>query len=180
MRGEGIQPRAVWTIGHSTLPIEQFVQALQRCQITLLADVRRFPGSRRHPQYGSDRLRAELSIHRIRYEHLPELGGRRRARKDSPHTSWRVEAFRGYADYMDTPPFAEGIARLLQLAAADRVAVMCAERVWWSCHRALIADYLKSTGHEVIHILTADRQEPHPYTAAARIVDGRLSYRGLV
>jgi uncharacterized protein (DUF488 family) len=169
----------IWTIGHSTDPIDTFLRALAAHQISLVADVRRFPGSRRHPQFGQAALSASLAAAGLEYAHLPELGGRRRARKDSPNIAWRVDAFRGYADYMDTPAFAAGIERLLALSAAHRVAIMCAERVWWSCHRGLIADWLKSLGHDVRHIV-GNRAEPHPYTAAASIVDGRLSYRGLL
>ena len=169
----------VWTIGHSTDPIEEFVHKLRAHSITLLADVRRFPGSRRHPQFGQDTLTTSLAGAEIAYEHFPELGGRRSPRKDSQNTAWRVAAFRGYADYMETSPFGDGMLRLLQAAEQQRVAIMCAERVWWSCHRALIADWLKHAGHDVLHILAAERVDPHPYTSAARIVDGHLTYRAL-
>jgi uncharacterized protein (DUF488 family) len=169
-----------WTIGHSTDAIGDFLSKLRAHEITLLADVRRFPGSRRHPQFAQAALSASLEDAHIRYLHLPELGGRRSPRKDSHNTAWRLDAFRGYADYMETPSFATGITRLLEAAGQERVAIMCAERVWWSCHRALISDWLKSHGHEVLHILAADRADVHPYTSAARIVDGALSYRGLL
>lgn len=169
----------IWTIGHSTDPLDDFLGKLRAHGITLLADVRRFPGSRRHPQFSQAALSASLDAARIQYLHLPELGGRRRPRPDSRNTAWRLDAFRGYADYMDQPEFAAGIARLLDAAQQQRVAIMCAERVWWSCHRALISDWLKSRGHEVVHILAVDRADSHPYTSAARIVDGRLSYEAL-
>lgn len=169
----------LWTIGHSTDTGREFVDKLTAHGITLVADVRRFPGSRRHPHFGQEALSRLLGDAAIRYLHLPELGGRRRARPDSPNTAWRVEAFRGYADYMETPAFNAGIARLLDAAGQERVAIMCAERVWWSCHRGLISDWLKSTGHDVRHILSSERADAHPYTAAARLVDGRLSYRSL-
>jgi uncharacterized protein (DUF488 family) len=173
------QAMTIWTIGHSTDAIETFVATLRAQAIALLVDVRRFPGSRRHPQFTKDALAIALPAAAIDYLHLPELGGRRQPLKDSPNTAWRLEAFRGYADYMDTPAFAAGIDRLLQVAAGRRAAIMCAERVWWSCHRALIADLLKSHGHDVRHIMGSGRVEPHPYTSAARLVDGQLSYRGL-
>ena len=112
--------------------------------------------------------------------HFPELGGRRRPRADSHNTAWRLDAFRGYADYMETPEFAAGIERLLSEANKQRAAILCAERLWWSCHRALISDVLKSRGHEVLHIRSAAPAEEHPYSSAARIVDGELSYRGLL
>ena len=169
----------IWTIGHSTDPIDEFLATLAAHNVTLVADVRRFPGSRRHPHFSQTTLADTLAVAEIAYLHFPELGGRRRPLKNSPHTAWKVDAFRGYADYMDTPDFAAGITRLLEAAAQRRVAVMCAERVWWRCHRALISDWLKSHGHDVLHIRSAARAEPHPYSSAARIVDGKLSYRGL-
>jgi uncharacterized protein (DUF488 family) len=170
----------ICTIGHSTDPIEVFVGTLHHHGITAVADVRRYPGSRRHPQFGRDALRQSLADAGIAYEHFLELGGRRTPRRDSLNTAWRVAAFRGYADYMETPQFESGIARLLEFAGRHRAAIMCAERVWWSCHRGLIADLLKSRGHDVQHITSSDRAEPHPYTAAARIIGGRLTYAGLV
>ena len=110
---------------------------------------------------------------------MPELGGRRHTRKDSPNTAWRNSGFRGYADYMETDAFREGIQQLLEIANKGRTAIMCAEAVWWRCHRSLIADHLKASGVVVTHILSATKTEPHPYTSAARIIDGELSYRGL-
>jgi uncharacterized protein (DUF488 family) len=130
--------------------MEEFLEILREHHITFLADVRRFPGSRRHPQFGQDALAASLRAAGISYVHFPELGGRRSARKDSPNTAWRNAAFRGYADYMMTTEFHSGIERLLSMADRNRVAVMCAEAVWWQCHRSLIADFLKASGHEVI------------------------------
>jgi uncharacterized protein (DUF488 family) len=169
----------LWTIGHSTDSIEEFLRKLRMHHIEVLADVRRFPASRRHPQFGQEALADALAGAQIAYVHFPELGGRRPPRRDSHNTAWRLDAFRGYADYMETPPFAAGMMRLLDAAAHYRVAIMCAERVWWSCHRALISDWLKSHAHDVWHILGVDRADPHPYTSAARLVDGQLTYRTL-
>jgi uncharacterized protein (DUF488 family) len=107
-------------------------------------------------------------------------GGRRRARPDSLNVVWRNESFRGYADYMETEEFRAGIARLLDLAAKQRVAIMCSEAVWWRCHRSMISDYLRVKGIEVMHIMSADKAEPHPFTSAARVVNGELSYRGVL
>lgn len=166
----------LWTIGHSTRPIDEFLALLQEHGIGTLADVRRFPGSRRHPHFGQDALAASLNGAGVRYEHFPELGGRRKPRKDSPNAAWRHAAFRGYADYMMTAEFEDGIARLLTVAAGARTAVMCAEAVWWQCHRGLISDYLKAAGHDVIHIQGPNRSEQHPFTSAARIVNGSLTY----
>jgi uncharacterized protein (DUF488 family) len=170
----------LWTIGHSTLPLDRFLATLDAHQIEMVADVRRFPGSRRHPHFAQEPLERALAAHGIRYLHVPALGGRRVARPDSPNTAWRNAAFRGYADHMATQEFVTGIERVLDAAAERRVALMCAEALWWQCHRGLIADFLKAHGHEVTHIVSADHTEPHPYTSAASIVDGRLSYEGLL
>jgi hypothetical protein len=169
----------IWTIGHSTLPIESFLDALTTNAIALLVDVRRFPGSRRHPQFSRDALAPSLASSNIDYAHYEALGGRRRPRADSHNTAWRNESFRGYADYMETPEFSRAIDALLRQAAAGRVAIMCAEMLWWQCHRGLIADYLKAGGHEVTHIGSGGKTASHPFTSAAQIIDGRLSYGGL-
>lgn len=173
MKGRSV---TIWTIGHSTRSIEDFLALLKAHNIESLVDVRHFPGSRRYPHFGKEQLAGRLKKAGIEYHHLPELGGRRRAQVNSPNTMWRHEAFRGYADYMQTPAFAEGIGRLLEFAERKRVAIMCAEAVWWRCHRGLISDYLKAGGHEVLHIQSATKAEEHPFTSAARIVNGKLSY----
>ena len=174
------QQLSLWTIGHSTLAIEDFVRLLEAFEIQLLADVRSFPGSRRYPHFNRENLRSSLAPAEIEYAHLPELGGRRRARPDSINMAWRNESFRGYADYMETIGFADGISRLLDVAAQRRTAIMCAESLWWRCHRSLISDYLKAQGVEVVHILAAGKSETHPFTSAAKVVEGELSYRGLL
>jgi uncharacterized protein (DUF488 family) len=167
---------AVWTIGHSTLPLERFLAILTRAEVRALADVRRFPGSRRHPQFNQPVLEEAARDAGIVYHSFPDLGGRRARRPDSLNTAWRVASFQGYADYMETPAFQAAAQRLIALAREARLAIMCAEALWWRCHRGLIADYLKAGGFDVIH-LTESGQEVHPYTAAARLVAGRLSYR---
>jgi len=168
----------IWTIGHSTRKIDIFLSLLEENGIELIADVRMFPGSKRYPQFGREALTKSLSAGGIRYEHFPELGGRRKAKPDSHNAAWRNEMFRGYADYMETEDFRKGIARLVDLAdQSGSTAIMCAEGVWWRCHRSLISDYLKARGVEVIHILDAKKNEPHPFTSAATIVNGELSYR---
>jgi uncharacterized protein (DUF488 family) len=167
----------IWTIGHSTRSIDTFISLLKANGINLLADVRSLPGSKRYPQFNKEALADSLAKASIRYEHFPELGGRRKAEPDSKNRAWRNESFRGYADYMETEEFNKGIKRLLDLADdAGPAAVMCAEAVWWRCHRSLVSDYLKVRGIEVIHILDANKTEPHPYTSAARVVNGKLSY----
>jgi uncharacterized protein (DUF488 family) len=168
----------IWTIGHSTRKIGIFLSLLEENGIKAVADVRMFPGSKRYPQFGRDALAKSLGEHGIRYEHFPELGGRRKANPNSKNTAWRNESFRGYADYMETEDFRKGVARLVDLAEeSGPTAIMCAEALWWRCHRSLIADYLKARGVEVIHILDEKKTEPHPFTSAAQIVDGQLSYR---
>jgi uncharacterized protein (DUF488 family) len=167
----------IWTIGHSTRTIDIFISLLEENGIKLVADVRMFPSSKRYPQFGREALAKSLGNSDIRYEHFPELGGRRKAKPDSQNTAWRNEAFRGYADYMETEQFHNGVERLLALAReAGPAAIMCAEAVWWRCHRSLISDYLKARGIEVIHILDANKTEPHPFTSAARILHGALNY----
>jgi uncharacterized protein (DUF488 family) len=181
----------IWTIGHSNRSLDEFLAMLAAFEINVLADVRRFPGSKKHPHFNQESLAESLAAAGISYEFFPELGGRRKARPDSPNTAWRNESFRAYADYMETDEYRAGVERLLglvnspvvlsgdlrpPLAKARRVAIMCSEAVWWRCHRSLIADYLKSTGVAVEHILSPKKSEPHPYTTAARLVDGRLSY----
>ena len=167
----------IWTIGHSTRTIDEFISLLNENGIKLVADVRMFPGSKRYPQFGREALAKSLGESGIRYEHFPELGGRRKAKADSRNTAWRNESFRGYADHMETAEFANGIARLQEMADSHgATAIMCAEAVWWKCHRSLIADYLKAQGTEVIHIIDARKTEPHPFTSAAKIVNGKLDY----
>lgn len=166
----------VWTIGHSTRTSDELTAALQGHGVRTLADVRRYAGSRKHPHFNPEPLAQGLEGQGIRYVPLPELGGRRSRRPNSPNTAWESPAFQGYADYMDTPEFAAGLARLVALAREQPTAMMCAEAVWWRCHRALVADALKAGGAEVWHIASATRASLHPYTAVARLDRGRLSY----
>jgi uncharacterized protein (DUF488 family) len=144
--------------------------------IEAIADVRRFPASRRHPQFNREAMERALAAAGIEYVHFDHLGGRRPARPDSRNTAWRNTSFRGYADYMDTPEYRRAEASLASLAEEKRTAMMCAESVWWHCHRGLIADSLKARGWEVLHIADAAAPKEHPYTGAARVADGRLSY----
>lgn len=167
----------IWTIGHSTRSIEEFVAMVETHGVKLIVDVRILPGSKRYPHFNKENLSASLGERGIHYEHFPELGGRRRPRSDSRNTAWRNAAFRGYADHMETQEFRAGIHRLLESAGVvGATAMMCAEAVWWRCHRALISDYLRARGIDVVHILSEKKTELHPYTSAARIVAGELSY----
>jgi uncharacterized protein (DUF488 family) len=166
----------VWTIGHSTRPIEDFLALLRDAEITSVADVRRYPGSRRHPQFNREALTQWLSSNGVDYLSLPELGGRREPRENSTNNALRNAGFRGYADYMETAEFERGVERMLQASENRRLAIMCSEAAWTDCHRSLIADYLKARGYRVIHIVCPGKQEEHPFTRAANVVNGRLTY----
>ena len=168
--------RAVWTLGHSTRTFDEFLDLLRAHGVQAVADVRRFPGSRRHPQYGQAPLRSALVEHGIEYRWFEALGGRRTPIPESPNTAWRNRAFRGYADYMATEEFAAGLDALIELARELRTAIVCAEAVWWRCHRALIADALVLRGVEVIHIVDARQNVPHLLTSPAQVVQGELKY----
>ena len=169
----------IWTVGHSTRTIDEFIDILQANQIEILVDVRHFPGSRKFPHFNKGALHDALVAAGIRYEHLVELGGRRPVRRDSHNTVWRNASFRGYADYMEAQPFRDGVDRLLEIACTGRTAIMCSEAVWWRCHRSMIADYLKAMGVQVFHILGTKKVQEHPCTSAAQLVSGRLSYAGV-
>jgi uncharacterized protein (DUF488 family) len=171
-----VEPAVIWTIGHSTRSLPEFSDLLLGERIGLLADVRRYPASRMHPHFNADALCQSLIAEGIRYDGLPELGGRRSPRADSANTRWRNASFRGYADYMETAAFDIALARLTDVAASVRMAIMCAEAPWWRCHRALIADALKARGMEVLHIMGEGNLVEHPYTSAASVVDGKLCY----
>ncbi len=175
----GTERPVIWTIGHSTRPIVNFKSILLAYEITRLVDVRRLPRSRRFPHFNQERLDEVLSAIEIDYTHLPELGGLRQPNPDSRNTAIHNASFRAYADYMETPEFKNGVARLLQSASRGRTAIMCAEALWVRCHRSLISDCLKSKGFDVRHIIDEVKEQPHSFTDAARIVDGRLSYEGL-
>lgn len=170
------EPLTIWTVGHSTRSLEEFIALLQAHGVEAVGDVRRFAGSRKYPHFNPAPLAEGLAAAGLRYVPLPALGGRRSPRPASVNTVWRNASFRGYADFMETPAFEAGLDALLYLARESRTALMCAEAVWWRCHRALLADRLTADGHEVRHILSAARAEAHSYTAAARLQDGRLSY----
>ncbi len=169
----------VYTAGHSTRSIEELLALLAGHGVTTLVDVRRYPASRRHPQFSRDALAASLAGAGIQYVHEPDLGGRRSARPGSPHTAWRVEAFRGYADYMETPEFQAALERLIRRSQGETVAILCAEAVPWRCHRRLISDALVARGIAVLHILGPGRADPHELDPNARILPGgQLLYAG--
>jgi uncharacterized protein (DUF488 family) len=157
--------RDILTVGHSTHPIGRFVELLRSAEVEAVADVRRYPGSRRNPQFGAEALAASLAEAGIGYEPFgEELGGRRRARRPPADSPWRNAAFAAYAEYMESEEFGAGLERLEGLAASRRVAVMCAESMWWRCHRRLIADALTARDWNVLHLLPDGRLQPHPDT----------------
>lgn len=166
----------IWTIGHSTHSLEQLQALLAAHRVELVVDVRRFPGSRRLPQFNEAALEQALSAAGVAYRSLPSLGGRRTPDPDSPNSGWRNSSFRGYADHMTSEEFASGLFELLMLAGGLRTAVMCAEILWWRCHRRLIADLLLTLNIKVVHIRSVETAEPHRLMSPARLVGGTLSY----
>ena len=175
-----IHDKPVWTIGHSTRPMDEFVDMLLSFEIKMVVDIRSFPGSRRYPQFNKEALEISLPENDIQYFHLKNLGGRRKVKPDSKNTGWRSEAFRGYADYMATDEFREGIKQLEEIALKMRTAYMCSEAVWWRCHRSMVSDYLKNRGWKVMHIMGIGKEEEHPYTEPAKIINGKLSYEKII
>lgn len=167
---------SISTIGHSTHSIEDFVGILQAHGVSQLVDVRTMPRSRRVPQFNKENLPASLKAAGIGYRHMPGLGGLRRARRDSINTGWRNASFRGFADYMQTPEFSESLDKLVELAAKEPTAIMCAEAVPWRCHRSLIADALLARGLPAMEILSAKQSRPHALTPFARIVGDQVTY----
>lgn len=176
MSHDDSKQKKVWTIGHSTNTLEDFLTLLRSFRIEAVVDVRSFPGSRRYPHFKKEALEVSLPAHDLRYIHLKSLGGRRKASDDSTNTAWRHPSFRGYADYMATEAFHEGIEQLEEIALQYRTAYMCSEVLWWRCHRAMVSDLLKVRGWEVIHIMGVEKEQEHPFTSPARVVDGELVY----
>ena len=168
--------KKIWTIGHSTRSLNEFLELLDFFKIQVLADVRSFPGSKKFPHFNKEALKISMNQNSIEYIHIPELGGRRKTVKDSKNTAWKNEAFRGYADYMATESFKKGIDKLIEIAGSKRTAYMCSEAVWWRCHRSMISDYLKVKGWEVFHIMGTNKIQSHPLTSPARVIQGTLDY----
>lgn len=166
----------VYTIGHSTRPLEEFVQVLQHYGIDMLVDIRTVPRSRHNPQFEQQALSKTLPEHGIRYTHMRSLGGLRHARKDSINTGWKNASFRGYADYMQTEEFASAVSELIALAVQNTTAIMCAEAVPWRCHRSLVGDALEARGIEVIDIISGSSAKPHKMTPWAHVEGTRVTY----
>jgi uncharacterized protein (DUF488 family) len=172
------QEKIVWTMGHSTRSIDEFIALLKAFKIECVADIRSLPGSNRFPHFNKEVLEISLPQNSIMYVHLKELGGRRKVKAGSVNTGWRLAAFRGYADYMESGAFKFAEKELESIASTQRTAYMCAEALWWRCHRSLVSDYLKLRGWKVIHIMGISKFEEHHYTSPAVIVNGVLRYPG--
>ena len=170
----------IYTIGHSTRAIDEFIALLAAHEITQLADVRTIPKSRRHPHFSKEALSASLPAVGIAYRHFAALGGLRKPRADSTNTAWRHQSFRGYADYMETAAFGQALDELVAWSREAPTSVMCAEAMWWQCHRRLLADALVARAIEVRHIMAAAPAQPHELTEFARIDDSRVRYPGLL
>ena len=173
-------PREIFTIGHSTHPAERFLTLLRAHDVRQLADIRTIPKSRRHPQYDADALCAFLRNHGISYRHFPELGGLRKPQSESLNTAWRHPGFRGYADHMQSAEFRRGVDNLLEFAQGSPTTVMCAEAIWWQCHRQLLADALLARGVPVRHILSVGEAKPHRMSEFAKVNNEQVTYPGLL
>lgn len=166
----------IYTIGHSTHSPDEFIAMLQSFGIKTLADIRGLPGSRKFPQFDQENLEISLRENGIRYVHIKRLAGRRKAHKDSKNARWRNASFRGYADYMETKEFVQGVTELEAIALESPTVYMCAEAVWWRCHRAMVSDYLKAKGWTVLHIMGVKKAEEHSYTSPARVIGDKVFY----
>ena len=171
-----LETHTIYSIGHSTRSLDEFLNMLRSFDIKILTDIRSLPGSRRFPQYNMKNLKTSLEEIGVQYIHLAELGGRRKVKKDSKNNLWNNDSFRGYADYMETEEFENAIVKLEHIALEQPTAYMCAEAVWWRCHRSMVSDYLKAKGWAVLHIMATGKVQEHKYTSPARIVDGNVFY----
>ncbi len=170
------EPHIIYTIGHSTQTLTEFLNMLQSFGIKLVVDIRSMPGSRKFPWFDSESLELSLGNSGIAYVHMADLGGRRKVKKDTKNTRWNNLSFRGYADYMETKSFEDAMVKLEHMALVQPTAYMCSEAVWWRCHRSMVSDYLKVKGWNVLHIMAIGKVQDHKYTSPARIVDGNISY----
>ena len=173
---EAEQNKSIWTIGHSTRTFDEFYELLNSFQIECVADIRSFPGSKHYPQFNKEFLEHAFHENKIKYVHLRELGGRRKVKPDSVNAGWRVAAFRGYADYMETDAFKMAIKELEFIAHKQPTAYMCSEAVWWRCHRSLVSDYLKLHDWKVMHIMGIGKAYEHAYTSPAIIINAEIHY----
>lgn len=172
----GYPYHTIYTIGHSSRNMDDFITMLQSFAIKNLVDIRSMPGSRKYPQFNKENLETALPANGISYIYMEDLGGRRKVREDSKNTRWKNLSFRGYADYMETDSFKKAIAGLERIALQASTAYMCAEAVWWRCHRSLVSDYLKAKGWRVLHIMAAGKAQEHTYTSPAKVIGTHVSY----
>lgn len=168
--------RVIYTIGHSTHPLDDFLEMLRSFGIKTLVDIRRLPGSRKYPQYDKENLETSLLSAGINYRHAEDLGGRRKPAKDTKNTRWNNSSFRGYADYMETAEFEKAVSKVEEIASSEPTVLMCAEAVWWRCHRSMVADYMKAKGWTVMHIMALGKSQQHKFTAPATVTNDRVSY----
>ncbi|MGI9583821.1 DUF488 domain-containing protein [Chryseobacterium sp. RRHN12] len=173
---EILEKQLVYTVGHSVRSWEYFIEMLNSFKIEMVVDIRRFPGSKKYPWFSKENMKIRLPENNIDYIHLEELGGRRKVQPYSINNRWRNESFRGYADYMQTTDFIKAVENLENTARKKITVFMCSEAVWWSCHRALVSDYLKAKGWKVEHIMDVSKTEEHPYTSPARVRNGNVFY----
>ncbi len=166
----------IYTIGHSTQSLADFLSMLKSFNIKILVDIRSLPGSRRFPQFNKEVLKISLEEAGIKYIHMIDLGGRRKVKKDSINNRWNNDSFKGYADYMETEAFKNAIIKLEHIAIQQPTAYMCSEALWWRCHRSMVSDYLKASNWTVLHIMAVGKVQEHTYTEPARIVDGKVVY----
>ncbi|MBV8327479.1 MAG: DUF488 domain-containing protein [Chryseobacterium sp.] len=166
----------MYTVGHSVHSLDYFLEMLNSFDIKILADIRRYPGSKRYPWFSKDNLEKILPENHIEYIHFEDLGGRRKVQPGSVNNRWRNESFRGYADYMQTSVFVAAIEKLEHIAMEKTTAFMCSEAVWWSCHRSMVSDYLKARGWKVEHIMNIGKAEEHSFTSPARVRNGQVFY----
>lgn len=171
-----LKPTTIYTIGHSTHSLEVFLAMLHSFNIKIVVDIRRFPSSRKFPQFDQENLKLALEKDGIQYLHMIDLGGRRKANKDSKNTRWNNESFRGYADYMETTAFEIAVNKLEEIALKKTTVYMCSEALWWRCHRSMVSDYLKAKLWTVLHITGIGKVQEHKYTAPARVIDNNLFY----
>ncbi|MET3113458.1 uncharacterized protein (DUF488 family) [Pedobacter sp. CG_S7] len=171
-----VKNKTIYTIGHSTHSIDVFLDMLKSFDIKILADIRRLPGSRKFPQFDKEYLKIALKEAGIEYIHLADLGGRRKAKKDSKNNRWNNASFKGYADYMETNEFENAVENLQNIALKQTTAYMCSEAVWWRCHRSMVSDYLKAKDWQVFHIMAIEKAREHPYTSPAIVVGEEISY----
>ncbi len=171
-----LEIHTIYTIGHSTHSLDEFLNMLRSFDIKILADIRSLPGSRRFPQFDMENIKISFEETGIQYIHLADLGGRRKMKKESKNNRWNNDSFRGYADYMETKEFENAIVKLANIALEQPTAYMCSEAVWWRCHRSMVSDYLKAKGWAVLHIMAVGKVQGHIFTSPARIVDGNVFY----